>query len=69
MITGFLEQVRRGGRRRDVEGAAGLGKARLLARLAQPPGPRSGPGSAPRSGHSVELAVLMEALFGGAESL
>src|SRR6201987_3634887 len=73
MITGFLERVRAGaGGVAIIEGAAGLGKTRLLAparATARSVSFRTGLG-APEPGHSpVELAVLMEALFGGAESL
>ncbi|HWN62044.1 MAG TPA: AAA family ATPase, partial [Streptosporangiaceae bacterium] len=73
MITGFLERVRAGaGGVAIIEGAAGLGKTRLLtaARVtARALSFRTGLGAA-EPGHSpVELAVLMEALFGGTESL
>src|SRR5579859_5382968 len=73
MITGLLERVRAGtGGVAIVEGAAGLGKTRLLAAArdtARALGFRTGLGTA-EPGHSpVELAVLMEALFGGAEPL
>src|SRR5690349_9647064 len=73
MITGFLERVRAGvGGVAIIEGAAGLGKTRLLAAARATAGTlsfRTGLGAA-EPGHSpVELAVLMEALFGGAESL
>jgi DNA-binding CsgD family transcriptional regulator len=73
MITGFLERVRAGvGGVAIIEGAAGLGKTRLLTAAratARTLSFRTGLGAA-EPGHSpVELAVLMEALFGGAESL
>jgi hypothetical protein len=72
-ITGFLERVRAGvGGVAIIEGAAGLGKTRLLAEAratARTLSFRTGLGAA-EPGHSpVGLAVLMEALFGGAESL
>src|SRR5713226_4382615 len=73
MITGFLQRVRAGvGGVAIIEGAAGLGKTRLLAAArasARTLSFRTGLGAA-EPGHSpVELAVLMEALFGGDESL
>src|ERR1700688_3636017 len=73
MTAGFLERVRTGaGGVTIIEGAAGLGKTRLLAAAratARTLSFRTGLGAA-EPGHSpVELAVLMEALFGGAESL
>jgi DNA-binding CsgD family transcriptional regulator len=73
VITGFLERVRAGaGGVAIVEGAAGLGKTRLLTTAlatARALSFRTGLGAA-EPGHSpVELAVLMEALFGGADSL
>ena len=73
MITGFLQRVRAGvGGVAIIEGAAGLGKTRLLAAAratARTLSFRTGLGAA-EPGHSpVELAVLMEALFGGADSL
>jgi DNA-binding CsgD family transcriptional regulator len=72
MITGFLDRVRAGvGGVAIIEGAAGLGKTRLLAAAratARTLSFRTGLGTA-EPGHSPELAVLMEALFGGAESL
>src|SRR5579859_7969466 len=72
-ITGLLERVRGGaGGVAIIEGAAGLGKTRLLAAArgtAATLSFRTGLGAA-EPGHSpVELAVLIEALFGGAESL
>jgi hypothetical protein len=72
-ITGFLERVRAGvGGVAIIEGAAGLGKTRLLAEAratALTLSFRTGLGAA-EPGHSpVGLAVLMEELFGGAESL
>ena len=73
MITGFLERVRAGaGGVAIIEGAAGLGKTRLLAAArstARGLSFRTGLGAAEPGHSSVELAVLMEALFGGAESL
>jgi DNA-binding CsgD family transcriptional regulator len=73
MITGFLERVRAGaGGVAIIEGAAGLGKTRLLAAslaTARALSFRTGLGAAEPGHSSVELAVLMEALFGGAESL
>jgi DNA-binding CsgD family transcriptional regulator len=72
-ITRLLESARAGvGGVAIIEGAAGLGKTRLLAAAqttAHSLSFRTGLGAA-EPGHSpVELAVLMEALFGGAESL
>ena len=51
MITGFLERVRAGaGGVAIIEGAAGLGKTRLLAAARTTPvRSRSGPGLVPRS--------------------
>ncbi len=73
MITGFLERVRAGvGGAAIIEGAAGLGKTRLLAAARETARTlcfRTGLGAAEPGHSSVELAVLMEALFGGAESL
>jgi len=73
LITGFLERVRAGvGGVAIIEGAAGLGKTRLLAAAratARTLCFRTGLGAAEPGHSSVELAVLMEALFGGAESL
>ena len=73
MIAGFLERVRAGaGGVAIIEGAAGLGKTRLLAAAratARTLSFRTGFGAAEPGHGSVELAVLMEALFGGAESL
>src|ERR1700733_13222629 len=62
-ITGFLDRVRAGvGGVAIIEGAAARATARSLSF-------RTGLGAA-EPGHSpVELAVLMEALFGGAEPL
>ncbi|HJY68485.1 MAG TPA: AAA family ATPase, partial [Streptosporangiaceae bacterium] len=72
-ITGLLERVRAGaGGVAIIEGAAGLGKTRLLAAAratASALSFRTGLGAAEPGHSSVELAVLMEALFGGAESL
>src|SRR5580692_4728465 len=73
MIAGFLERVRAGaGGVAIIEGAAGLGKTRLITAAqatARSLSFRTGLGAA-EPGHSpVELAVLMEALFGGAEPL
>ena len=72
-ITALLERVRAGaGGVAIIEGAAGLGKTRLLAAARATAAAlsfRTGLGAA-EPGHSpVELAVLIEALFGGAESL
>ena len=72
-ITGLLERVRAGaGGVAIIEGAAGLGKTRLLAAARATAAAlsfRTGLGAA-EPGHSpVELAVLIEALFGGAEPL
>src|SRR5580693_6347119 len=73
MIAGFLERVRAGaGGVAIIEGAAGLGKTRLLAAAratARALSFRTGLGAAEPGHSSVELAVLMEALFGGTESL
>ena len=73
MITGFLQRVRAGvGGVAIIEGAAGLGKTRLLAAAratARALSFRTGLGAAEPGHSSVELAVLMEALFGGADSL
>ena len=73
MITGFLERVRAGvGGVAIIEGAAGLGKTRLLTAAratARTLSFRTGLGAAEPGHSSVGLAVLMEALFGGAESL
>jgi DNA-binding CsgD family transcriptional regulator len=73
MIAGFLERVRAGvGGVAIIEAAAGLGKTRLLAAAratARTLSFRTGLGAAEPGHSSVELAVLMEALFGGAESL
>jgi DNA-binding CsgD family transcriptional regulator len=73
MITGLLEGVRAGaGGVAIIEGAAGLGKTRLLTQAratAATLGFRTGFGAAEPGHNPVELAVLMEALFGGAESL
>ena len=73
MIAGLLERVRAGvGGVAIIEGAAGLGKTRLLAAAQAAAGAlsfRTGLGTAEPGHSSVELAVLMEALFGGAEPL
>jgi DNA-binding CsgD family transcriptional regulator len=73
MIAGFLERVRAGvGGVAIIEAAAGLGKTRLLTAAratARTLSFRTGLGAAEPGHSSVELAVLMEALFGGAESL
>src|ERR1700726_1728231 len=73
MIAGFLERVRAGvGGVAIIEAAAGLGKTRLLAAARAAAGAlsfRTGLGAAEPGHSSVGLAVLMEALFGGAESL
>lgn len=72
-IAGLLERVRAGaGAVVIIEGAAGLGKTRLLAEAratARALKFRTGLGAAEPGHSSVELAVLMEALFGGAQSL
>src|SRR5580700_5574426 len=73
IITGFLERVRAGaGGVAIIEGAAGLGKTRLLAAARSTAAAlsfRTGLGAAEPGHSSVELGVLMEALFGGTESL
>jgi DNA-binding CsgD family transcriptional regulator len=73
MIVGLLERVRAGvGAVAIIEGAAGLGKTRLLAAArttADELSFRTGLGAAEPGHSSVELAVLMEALFGGVEPL
>jgi DNA-binding CsgD family transcriptional regulator len=73
MIAGFLERVRSGvGGVVIIEGAAGLGKTRLLAEAraaARTLSFRTGLGAAEPGHSSVQLAVLMEALLGGAEPL
>jgi DNA-binding CsgD family transcriptional regulator len=73
MIAGFLERVRTGvGGVAVIEGAAGLGKTRLLAAAratAHTLSFRTGLGAAEPGHSSVDLAVIMEALFGGVESL
>jgi DNA-binding CsgD family transcriptional regulator len=73
LLTGFLERVRTGaGGVAIIEGAAGLGKTRLLAAArasAHALSFRTGLGAADPGHSPIELAVLMEALFGGAESL
>jgi DNA-binding CsgD family transcriptional regulator len=73
VIAGFLERVRAGaGGVAIIEGAAGLGKTRLLAAARATAGTlsfRTGLGAAEPGHSSVGLAVLLEALFGGAESL
>jgi len=73
MIAGFLERVRAGvGGVAIIESAAGLGKTRLLAAArasARALSFRTGLGAAEPGHSSVELAVLMEALFGGAAGL
>lgn len=73
VINGFLERVRTGiGAVAIIEGAAGLGKTRMLTTArttARELSFRTGFGTA-EPGHSpVKMAVLMEALFGGADSL
>lgn len=73
LVTGLLESVQTGvGGVAIVEGAAGLGKTRMLAaahaaaaRLSF----RTGLGTAEPGHSAIEMAVLMEAFFGGAESL
>jgi predicted ATPase len=55
-----------------VEGAAGMGKSRLLAEVATMAGSRGiriGTGTADASETMVELATLLAALFDGAEPL
>ncbi len=73
MITGLMEHVRAGaGGVAIIEGAAGLGKTRLLAAARATAAAlsfRTGFGTAEPGHNSVELAVLMEALFSGAEPL
>ena len=73
MIGGLLQRVRGGvGGVAIIEGAAGLGKTRLLAAAqatARALSFRTGLGAAEPGHSSVELAVLMEALFGGVEPL
>jgi DNA-binding CsgD family transcriptional regulator len=73
MIAGLLDRVQAGaGGVAIIEGAAGLGKTRLLAAAqatARALSFRTGTGTAEPGHSSVELVVLMEALFGGAESL
>jgi DNA-binding CsgD family transcriptional regulator len=73
MITGLLERARAGtGGVAIIEGAAGLGKTRLLAAArttARSLSFRTGFGAAEPGHGPVELAVLMEALFGGADSV
>jgi len=73
MMAGFLERVRTGvGGVAIIEGAAGLGKTRLLTAArttARALSFRTGLGTAEPGHSSVELAVLMEALFGDPEPL
>src|SRR5260370_7977520 len=73
MTTGRRERGRAGGGGvATIAGAAGLGKTRLLAAARATAAAlsfRTGLGAAEPGHSSVELAVLMEALFGGAESL
>jgi DNA-binding CsgD family transcriptional regulator len=73
LITGLLERVRAGaGGVAVIEGAAGLGKTRLLAAARATAAAlsfRTGFGTAEPGHNSVELAVLMEALLGGAQPL
>jgi DNA-binding CsgD family transcriptional regulator/tetratricopeptide (TPR) repeat protein len=72
-ITGLLERVQTGvGGVAIIEGAAGLGKTRMLSaahatalRLSF----RTGLGTAEPGHSAIEMAVLIEALFGGADSL
>ncbi len=69
-ITGLLERVRAGaGGVAVIEGAAGLGRTKLLAAARASAAAlwfRTGFGTAEPGHNSVELAVLMEALLGGA---
>jgi predicted ATPase len=73
LITDLLDRVRAGaGRVMIIEGAAGLGKTRLLAEAeatARELSFRTGLGAAEPGHSSVEMAALMEALFGGSEPL
>ncbi len=73
LIASLLERVRGGtGGVAIVEGAAGLGKTRMLAAAqatALQLSFRTGTGTAEPGHSAVEMAVLMEALFGGAKSL
>jgi DNA-binding CsgD family transcriptional regulator len=73
LITGLLERVEAGaGGVAIVEGAAGLGKTRMLAAAhaaARRLSFRVGLGAAEPGHSAIEMAVLMEALFGGSESL
>ena len=73
VIAGFLAGVRAGpGGVVIIEGAAGLGKTSLLAAAratARSLAFRTGLGAAEPGHSSVELAVLMEALFGGRQPL
>jgi DNA-binding CsgD family transcriptional regulator len=73
LITELLDRARAGaGGVAIIEGAAGLGKTRLLA-AAQATGRalsfRTGLGVAEPGHESVDLTVVMEALFGGPEPL
>jgi predicted ATPase len=73
LITNLLERVRGGvGGVAIIEGAAGLGKTRLLMAaqsMAQSLSFRSGLGAAEPGHSAVEMAALIEALFGGDEPL
>src|SRR5260370_42358115 len=73
MITGLLERVRAGaGGVAIIEGAAGLGKTRLLAAArgtAAALSFRTGLGAAEPGHSSGAPATLLEALLGGAGSL
>jgi len=73
LITNLLERVRGGvGGVAIIEGAAGLGKTRLLMAaqsMAQALSFRTGLGAAEPGHSAVEMAALIEALFGGDEPL
>jgi AAA ATPase-like protein len=73
LIADLLERASAGaGGVMIIEGAAGLGKTRLLAEAAAAARERSfrtGLGAAEPGHSAVELAAIMEALFGGSEPL
>jgi DNA-binding CsgD family transcriptional regulator len=73
LLTDLLERVQTGiGGVAIVEGAAGLGKTRMLAAVratALRLSFRTGLGTAEPGHSAIEMAALMEALFGGTESL
>ncbi|HET9889467.1 MAG TPA: LuxR C-terminal-related transcriptional regulator [Mycobacterium sp.] len=73
LIIDLLERVRGGvGGVAIIEGAAGLGKTRLLIAaqsMAQARSFRTGLGAAEPGHSAVEMATLIEALFGGDEPL